>query len=732
VKQIVQNYRSGALSVEEVPVPGIRSGSILVKTLSSVISLGSEKAAIDFSKKNLVGKAMSRPDLVKQVINRAKKEGIVSTVKHALERLDVPLPLGYSSAGVVLEVGSGSSEFKVGDMVALNATGYASHSEYTVVPFKLAAKVPAGVKPEYAAFTTLGAIALQGVRNAEASPGSIIAVFGLGLLGLITIQILKAYGYQVIGVEPDGKKLRIASELGVGLVVKPDGGMAVAVENWTEGYGADCAIITAAARDNTIIGQATSILRPKGRIVMVGVTGMELDRRQFYDKELSFVVSKSTGPGKADPVYELDGVDYPHGLVRWTQKRNMAEIIRLMVGGLLNLEKLITHRIPIGEALQFYQRAHRGEISGAIGAVITYPEVGTNQIDPGARKMVLAEPRVKAAGGTKEVKEFGLIGAGLFGKNVLYPLVKANPRINLKALATASGLSAADVGKKLGVEYVTTDFQQILGDPNIEAVMILTRHAQHGPMIIEALQAGKAVYVEKPLAATPESLLAVKKAQQESQGLVMTGFCRRYSPAGVEMQRLLQEAKGPKVIGYRVNAGYIPPMHWVQREPGGRIVGEVCHFVDFICALTGSLPYEVSAACLTGEGNLSMSDNLTVTLRMDCGSIGNILYCANGNKSFSREYIEVFSGGTVLINEDFRRVTFYNENKTYKKKWLTRDMGYKNEIEYFVKMLDGSSASTFERDVVVTKATFAILRALETSEWVRVTAMGDSATKVIS
>jgi len=699
--------------MEDVPVPMVRSGCILVKTLFSVISIGSEKSVMDFSQKSLIGKAFSRPDLMKQVINRAKKEGFLSTFRHAMDRLDAPLPLGYSSAGAVVEVGTGTSEFKVGDVVSLNGTGFASHSEYAVAPFNLSVKVPAGVLAEHAAFGTLGGIALEGIRNAELTPGSIVAVFGLGLIGLLTLQILKAYGYQVIGIDPDEEKLGIALKMGAGMALKPDGNLTEAVDNWTESNGVDAAIICAATNSNGPIKQAADICRFRGRIVMVGVTNMQLDRRQFYDKELSFVVSKSTGAGKGDPVYEFNGIDYPYGLVRWTQKRNIKEVLRLMSEGLLDVDRLITHRITIDKALDFYKTMYDGKGGKIIGAIITYPSESIVL----ERKLFLNETPKKKMNGAVNV---GLIGAGMFGKNVLYPLVKKNKLLNMRSLATASGLTANDVGVKFNVDYVTTDYQQILEDSEIDAVFIATRHSTHASMIINSLKAGKSVFVEKPLADSLESLRAVEEAFNENPGEVMTGFCRRYSPAGIEMMRALKNIMGPKVIHYRVNAGYIPPEHWVQREPGGRIVGEVCHFIDFICALTGSVPAELSAVSLSGAGKLSMADNLLIVMRMEDGSIGNILYAANGNKSFSREYVEVYGGGAVLINDDFRTVTFYGEKGKRVKKWSTRDLGYEAEIDYFTRVLSGKAASTFRTDVIVTMATFAVIRAIETNRWVPV------------
>lgn len=711
MRQLVQNYKTGELSLEDVPVPLVRPGCVLVKTRSSAISVGSEKAVAEFASKNLARKAMARPDLVRQVVNRAKKEGIISTFQHAMHRLDMPLPMGYSSCGEIIEVGAGSSEFNVGDIVALNGTGYAPHAEYTVTPYNLAVKVPEEVSPEAAAFGAIGGIAMEGVRNAESSPGSIVAVFGLGVVGLFTVQILLAYGYQTIGIDPDDGKLAVARKLGLSWDFKPDGNLINSVQEITHGQGVDASIICAAAKDSRPIEQSASICRYRGKIVMVGVTEMTLNRRPFYDKELSFVVSKSTGPGKSDPVYELDGVDYPVGLVRWSEKRNIKEFLRLIALQRIDVAGMITHRLPLENAVDFYQRALKGEAGNIVGAVINYPEVVQKE-----RKIWLRQEKVSPEVSGHNV---GLIGSGLFAKNVLYPMLKDNLSVHLRALAAASGLTSNDSGKKFKVDYITTDYHELLNDPNVDIVFITTRHSDHAPMIVAALKAGKSVFVEKPLATTPEELSTIEEAYHKYPGEVMTGFCRRYSPAANEMIRLLKQVTAaPAMIHYRVNAGPIPPEHWVQREEGRRIVGEVCHFIDFVCALTGSFPLAVSAACLSGEGNLSLSDNISIMMRMSDGSISNILYCSNGDKSFSREYIEVYSGGHVLINDDFRKIISYGQQGKSTKKWSRRDLGYRGEIDYFLNMVCEGRGSTFNQDIIVTKTTFAILQALGSQKWI--------------
>lgn len=710
MKQLIQNYRTGDLSLREVPAPMTKENHILVRTLASAVSLGTEKSIVDFSKKNLLRKALARPDLVKQVRNRAKKDGLFSTYRQAMSRLDDVLPMGYSSSGEVLEIGGESSRFNIGDIVALNGTGYASHSEFSVAPYNLASKVPENVHYEHAAFGAIGGIALEGIRNTEATVGSSIAVFGMGLVGLLTAQILKSYGFTIIGVDPEQAKIDLAYELGVEVALKPDDDLPGLVNSCTDGSGVDASIICALADSAQPIEQSATICRQRGRIVMVGVTDMTLDRRVFYEKELTFVVSKSTGAGKGDPGYELDGVDYPAGLVRWTQERNVSEFLRLISNDLIQIEPLISNRVSIEESAAFYREFLDSPPKDMVGTIIQYADEPSSE-----RTIHIKKKTVKECSGSLSI---GLIGAGQFGKNVLYPVLEKEKRVTLKALATSSGISANEAGQKLGVDYVSTDYQQILDDSAIDAVFVTTRHASHADIVVEALNKGKSVFVEKPLAAEEEDLQAITEAYNSSEAEVMTGFCRRYSPAMAEMRLHLKDWGGPKIIHYRINAGHIPPEHWVQREPGGRIVGEVCHFIDLISALADSQPVEISSARVSGDGDLSQADNIAIAMKMADGSLGNIIYSSMGNKSFAREYIEVHGSESVLINNDFREVIRYGESGKDRKKWTRRDLGYSSEISRFVDLLSGNVESTFASDVASTSATFAALRAAKNKQWV--------------
>lgn len=720
MKQIIQNYKTGELSIIEAPIPKVRPGGVLIKTLHSVISIGSERMVINFSKKSLLGKALSRPDLVRQVINRAKKEGWKSTFHHAMNRLDTPLPLGYSSSGVVVEVGDGLSEFQVGDLVACNGTGYASHAEYSFVPFNLAAKVPEGVNSEEAAFTTLGAIALQGIRNTKRSPGSVIAVFGLGLIGLLTVQILKSYRFIVIGVDIDEEKLKLAENYGTNLTLHPSDSLVQSVMDYTDGLGVDAVIIAAATKSNLPIKQAAEISRYRGRVVMVGVTHMEIPRKPYYERELELIVSRSTGPGKHDPVYEIDGIDYPPGLVRWTQKRNMQEVLRLMAEKCLQVNSLITHRISIDDAVRFYEDAYRGKAGKVIGAVIEYPESKSSI----KRRIEICKKKTQSE--RKEKFSVGLIGAGLFGKNVLYPKLKKYRGFEICGIATLTGVSAIDAGKKFEAEYVTTDYHELLKDKNIDAVFITTRHSSHARIVMASLEAGKSIFVEKPLATNRGDLEEIRQIYESKNVHLMVGFCRRYSPAALDMELFLSKKLAPKIIIYRVNAGHIPGDHWVQREEGGRIVGEVCHFIDFICFLTKSPPKSVYATSIAGQGNYAFNDNLIITLNMEDGSIGNIIYCANGDKAFSREYVEVYCAGSVCINNDFKEVITYNDGKRKKTKYGKRDLGYANEIDFFFKLLKGKVNTTFEQDYLSTLTTFYILDSLKKGQKLNISSLQSS------
>lgn len=685
MKQIIQSYKTGKITLTDVPAPACKGGGVLVRNVASLISPGTEKMMIEMGQKSLLGKAKARPDLVRQAWAKAKKEGFLSVYKEAMNRLDDPIPLGYSAAGVVLEVGAGVQGFKAGDRVAAAGATYASHAEVIWVPGNLCVPIPDGVSFEEAAFVMLGGIALHGVREAGLTLGERAVVLGLGLLGLLSVQLLKAQGCRVIGVDLDRQKCALAQELGadLGLVLGEDD-VEEAAANFTGGLGADAVIITAASQDNRPILLAESIARERARMVMVGVADLSLTRKAFWEKELSFSVSKAAGPGSIAPLYEAKGFDYPIAYVRWTERRNLAAFLDLIAQGRLQINPLITHRFPLDEALQGYELILKN-LAPYIGVVLTYPtgETRETQEPIQLRQVWLEPPPQKTEIG--ECLAVGLIGGGMFTKNILLPALKKIAGVKLLGVATTTGVTSQHIAKKYGFAYATTDYQAILKDAAIGSVIITTRHHMHGRMVLEALAVGKHVFVEKPLCLTEAELHDIIEAYDGSR-LLMVGFNRRFAPLARQVKEALSGRSTPLVMSYRVNAGYIPADHWVHdpETGGGRLLGEVCHFIDFLLYLAGSGPAEVTAATISGAtGKYRPEDNLAITLTCQDGSLGSIIYTAKGTKSFSRERVEVFGEDSVAVIEDFRVAHIVQAGKTRKIKKLSMDMGYQGELEFF-------------------------------------------------
>jgi polar amino acid transport system substrate-binding protein len=685
MKQVLQNFRSGVLKVDDVPETICKSGGVLVSNVVSLISAGTEKMAIDLAQKSLVGKAKERPDLVKQVLTKVQKDGLAATLATVKAKLEAPLALGYSCAGIVREVGRGAEEFQAGERVACAGMNYASHAETVFVPKNLTVKIPDNVGFEEASFVTLGAIALQGVRTTETKLGEAVAVIGLGLLGQLTVMLAKAAGCRVIGIDLDPNKIKLAIEHGADVAVQRNDDVEGAIANFTNGYGVDAVVITAAADTNDPIELAGLIARDRAIVSMVGAVGMDVPRKIYYEKELQLRLSRSYGPGRYDVQYEEGGVDYPIGYVRWTERRNMQEFLRLLSTGAVKLDKLITHRFDIADAETAYDIITGKNKQPYLGVLLTYGEGGRRNAERGIESQnsksklqtLRAASRVAPDG-----VNLGVIGAGNFAKAVLLPRLAKASGVHLVGIATATGRNAKAIGEQYHFGFCTSDYHALLERDDINTVLIATRHDAHARMTVDALCAGKTVYVEKPLAINEEQLNQVIETVAATNGRVMAGFNRRFSSLATEMKQAFANA-GPLAITYRVNAGAIPRESWVQGdEGGGRIVGEVCHFVDFLQFLTASEPVEVFAyAAATGNG---LNDTLSIVLRFRDGSTGNINYFATGDKGFPKERVEVYGGGRVAALDDFRVLEIWRNGKRNVTKKLTQDKGFDQEITAFV------------------------------------------------
>jgi len=703
MKQLLQNYKTGKLELAEIPAPALKSGGVLVKNHYSLVSAGTEKAVIEFAKQSLAGKAHSRPDLVKQVLNKVKTDGLITTYRAAMQKLDEPVPLGYSCAGEVVEVGRRTEEFSRGDLVACAGGGYASHAEVVFVPKNLVVKIPDNVSTEEAAFVTLGAIALQGVRRAELTPGERVAVIGLGLVGQLTVQILNAYGFPTLGLDVSQRQVEKALKLGLseGAVIGQDDVEKVA-KAFSNGRGLDAVIITAATKGNEPIELAGRICRDKGRVSAVGNVGLDIPRNIYYEKELDLRISRSYGPGRYDPNYEEKGIDYPIGYVRWTEKQNMEEFLRLISIGRVDVKPMITHVFKIENALKAYELILKNPDKEDFTAVLL-------KYDPAKEhRATVTISRGEKSILTNDVVNVGLIGGGNFAKGTILPNLRKLGRVHIKTVATATGKSAKDIARKYGCEYATTDYQEILNDKDINLVIVATRHNLHAQIAIEALKQGKNVHVEKPLALNIEQLKAVIEAERGSQGRLMVGFNRRFAPQAIKAKGKFSNRKTPLMIHYRVNAAYIPPDHWIHdpEEGGGRIIGEVCHFVDFLQFLTGAAPKTVYAAKVAAGANVIAEDNVNITIDFADGSTGTILYTALGDKSLPKEYIEIFGGGKAMSINNF---------KSGRALSLNQDKGHYGEFRAFTEaILNGKpSPISVEELALTTLVTFKIHESLK-------------------
>jgi len=709
--QIVQKIRNGRLSLITVPDPIARPGHVLIANAFSVISAGTERTAIELAKKSLLGKAKERPDQVRRVLGKLENEGILNTISQVREKLDEPMTMGYSSAGVVLACGAGVQEFKPGDRVASNGP----HAGIVCVPKNLCAKVPEGVSLEHAAFAVLGAIALQGVRLAHLELGESAFVVGLGLIGQLTVALLKAQGCRVFGTDIDTDKCRMAVKMGAERA-KSDFGTKE-LNDLTHGLGADAVIITASTKSNEPIELAAESVRKRGRVVAVGDVSLNLPRRPFYFKEAEFVVSCSYGPGRYDAEYEERGHDYPPAYVRWTEQRNMQAVLDLMAAGKLDVPALISHRFKIEDAETAYEMIEKGK-EPYLGILLEY-----NASEASSLKKIELRAVPQTSG---EKIGVGVLGAGNFARLVLLPALRKIGKLKLRALCSAGGLSAVHSGEKLGFEIATSDEDEVYRDPAVGAVFILTRHNEHAHQVIKALKAGKHVFVEKPLCLNENELQEITYAYHSALNtlhsalVLMVGYNRRFAPMARQLKSFLANVHKPLVMNYRVNAGYIPSNHWVQdpEQGGGRIIGEVCHFVDFLTFLTGTLPKRIHARALPSDGRYH-DDNVVITLEFADGSLGSITYVANGDIAFPKERVEIFGGGSVAVLDDFRRLELVQRGrKKVHKSRLRQDKGHQEECNAFISAVQkGSSLPIpFEELVATSLTTLAIEESLRSGE----------------
>ena len=712
MKQILQSLKTGVTETAEVPCPAVQRGQILIRSSVTLVSAGTERMLVEFGKAGWIDKARQQPDKVRMVLDKIKTDGLMPTVEAVFNKLDQPLPLGYCNVGTVLDIGSGVSGFAIGERVASNG----KHAEAVSIPVNLCAKVPETVPDEDAAFTVLGAIALQGIRLVNPTLGETVVVTGLGLIGLMTVQLLRAQGCRVLGLDFDPLKLALARQFGaetVDLGVGQDPLAAALV--LSRGRGVDAVLITASTKSNEPVHQAAQMCRKRGRIVLVGVTGLELSRADFFEKELSFQVSCSYGPGRYDPNYEEKGQDYPVGFVRWTEQRNLEAVLDMMADGRIDVKPLISHRFEIDEAVQAYEIV--GGSAPSLGILLSYPSV-SEKPDAILRNQTVnlgpARPSVGKA-------TLGFIGSGNYATAVLIPAFKA-AGVRLKTVASAGGVSAAHAGRKFGFERTTTATEEVFADPEINAVVVATRHDSHALQVCHALEAGKPVFVEKPLALTLDELSQVEVAYASAltagqMPLVMVGFNRRFAPQAVKVKSLLIALDAPKALVMTVNAGAIPSTHWTQDRAvgGGRIVGEACHFIDLLRYLAGSPIVDAKVASLgNAKGLTGLGDTVTMTLRFADGSMGTVHYLANGHKSFPKERLEVFCCGRILQLDNFRKLKGFGWPGFAKMNLWRQDKGQKDCAAAFVRAVEsgGEAPIAFDELVEVSRVTIQIAEAL--------------------
>ncbi len=668
MKQIIQSFKTGETILEKVPKPQVKPGHVLIRTTKTLVSLGTERMLVEFGKANLLQKAKQQPEKVKEVLTKVKTDGLMPTVNAVFNKLSEPLALGYCNVGIVEEIGKGVSEFKIGDRVASNG----SHAEFVCIPKNLVVSIPDNVSDEEACFTVIGSIGLQGIRLLKPTFGETVVVIGLGLIGLITAQLLKANGCEVIGYDLDKDKVKLATSFGITAFNPGEGSDPVKfVMDKTEGIGCDGVIITASTKSDVIISDAAKMSRKKGRIVLVGVIGLNISRADFYEKELSFQVSCSYGPGRYDANYENKGQDYPIAYVRWTEKRNFSAILKAISNKSIDVKPLITQQVPIDKYLDVYSNMRSSE---AIASILEYspsPDSATTVVVSGQKHYTNSKGVV------------GIIGAGNFTGMTLLPVLKKT-NAEIKYITSSRGLSGTSLAKKYGISRSTTNYSDVLEDPEVDIIVITTQHNLHSDMVIDGLKANKHVFVEKPMAINNSQLDLIEKAYKNSEGSLMVGFNRRFSPHTIKMKSLLGSSETPINIIATMNAGFIPENVWVHdmEVGGGRIIGEACHYIDLLSYLTGC---KVTSVCLNSMGNHAKenTDNASILLKFENGSNGVINYFANGSKSYSKERLEVYSQERTLIMDNFRTTKGYGF-KGFSKLKTKMNKGHLSQFENYI------------------------------------------------
>jgi len=717
MKQVLQHARTGEIAVVDVPAPKLLPGCLLVRIAASLVSAGTERASAEFASKNLLQKAQARPDLVHEVVGKIQRDGLFSAVAAVRSRLDQPTALGYSSAGTVVGVGEGVTDLSVGDRIACAGAGYAVHAELACVPRLLVARIPSASNIDFdeAAFTTVGAVALHGIRTAEVKLGDAVAVVGLGLLGQLTVQALKAAGCRVLGLDLVSDRAALAQRLGADATsINESSFRDLCLQN-TGGRGVDTVLITAETSSSGPVNLAGQIARDRAVVVAVGTVGMDIERKAYYERELDFRIARSYGPGRYDAAYEQKGRDYPIGYVRWTETRNMECFLDLLAEGKLDLKSLITHRFPVDEAHGAYELITGKTKEPSLGVLIEYPrEADERQYLELRGKETVPSP---IAGQSVAV---GLLGGGAFATGTLLPAMKSVSGLELLGVCTANGSHARHAAEKFGFRYCSTDETRIVEDPAVNTVVIATRHNLHAAQVIAALRAGKHVFCEKPLCLTEGELAEIVEAYsaRETRPLLMIGFNRRFAPMTVRMKSFLAGIHEPLALHYRVNAGYVPPDHWTNdpEQGGGRIRGEVCHFIDFLTFLAGSFPIEVQTRSLANAGRYS-DDNAVIALQFANGSQGTVSYFANGDRSYSKERVEVFGGGATAVLDDFRRLELvrHGRRQTFRSR-LRQDKGHRGEWQAFAAAIrsGGQAPIRFNEIVSTTLATLCAVESRST------------------
>lgn len=693
MKQLFLSVNNGSMSVIETPAPTVKDNTVIIETLYSVVSAGTERSLASFGGKNLIQKAMERPDQVKKVTEKMSTDGFLTTVESAFGRLKDPMPMGYTAVGKVTEVGRGVTNIKAGDIVA--EVGQAYHSEVNRVGKNLVVKVPKELKDiRQAAFSALGGIALEGIHQAEVMPGETVAVIGLGLLGHITARILYAYGCDVIGYDIANKSLP-ATRLKA-FINSTDDSAEDMTKSLTKGRGVDKVIITAAADSNAPIDLAQQITRDRGIICMIGVTQLHLDRRPFYERELTFKIARSYGPGRYDPFYEDEGVDYPIGYVRFTEGRNVEEFVRLLAAGHMDISDLITHVIPFSDAARAYEMITiNPNHERYIGVLLQYDD-NQEKWNKVVKTAVTNKIRVK-----RDRIGFGLIGAGNFARVTMLPTLQSLGIYHFKGLATTGGVGAAQANEVFHFGYTTNDYKKLLVDKDIDLIGISTQHNSHAKFVIEILKAGKSVYCEKPLCLTLEELEEIEAVYKEAPGQLFCGLNRRHAPLIAEIRKEMKTETIPAVYDYIANAGFIPANHWTQDEAkgGGRIIGEAIHFVDTIMSLDGSELEDLKVNFAESPG-YPKKDNAVITLRFASGAVGTIIYTSMGSKKYPKEQLRVFSNGTVYEMNNYVSMTKYGANKKNEVK-LKQNKGFENEYKLIADVLAGKVKNTVVRDALI-------------------------------